>query len=150
MMWEWIMTKTTEIVRAKYKNESIKGIQRDDVVQEIMMYLFANKELAEKIYEEKSVGLLYSISKNIIFQLGSQGFKDKLEKLRYIYVQKICEQFGIEPLPKNAYKVAAIVANAEVAGFKIPDGVKKNMDGIIGIKKLLEISEFSECELIDN
>lgn len=150
-MWEWLMTKTTEIVKSKYKDENIKGLQRDDVVQEIMMYLFGNKALAEKIYAEKSVGLLYSISKSVIFGLGSEGvFKDKLEKLRYIYVQKICEQFGIEPVPENAYKVAAVVANADKVGFKIPEGVKKNMDGISSIKKLLEISKYSECELIDS
>lgn len=146
-MWEWLMTKTTEIVKSKYKDNNIRSYQRDDVIQEIMMYLFNDKPLAEKIYKEKSVGLLYRISKSVMFGLKSEGrFSNKKMYSKYMCVQRMCEKYNISPIPDNAYKVAAVIVNDD----EISDAMKTDLNGICTIKKLLEIDDAVECRLIEN
>lgn len=148
-MWEWLMQKVTEIVRMKYKDNNIRSMQRDDVIQEIMMYLFEDKTLAEKIYKEKKIGLLYCISKNVMFDLNSKDvFKSKAERSRYLYVQKICVDWDVEPVPENAYKIVAIIRHDP----NISAVSKKKVYTIAAVKELLEITEqfITECELIEN
>jgi len=146
-MWEWLMQKTTEIVNIKYRTEIILSTSRDDVVQEVMMYLFEDKELAEKIYKEKSVALLYKIVKTVLYKLESKVFfKNHTEKSRYLLVFKVCTEKGIMPIPKNAYKVAAVLQNDK----NISTVSKKKIFTIPMIENMLKLGERSsitECEL---
>ena len=147
-MWEWLMTKATEIVKSKYKDNNIRSYQRDDVIQEIMVYLFNDKPLAERIYKEKSVGLLYRISKSVMFELKSKSegrFSNKKMYSKYMCIQKICEKYNISPIPDNAYKIAAAIANDN----EISAAMKTDLNGICTIKKLLEIDDVVECRLIE-
>ena len=147
-MWEWLMSKTTEIVKLKYKDNNIRSTNQDDVVQEIMMYLFSNKQFAEKIYNEKSVGMLYRICRSMIYELKSKEvFKDHSERVRYLYILKMCSDYNIEPVAENAYKIAAVIYHSP----NISAVSKKSIYTIAAIAKLLEVgsSEITECELVE-
>ena len=64
-MWEWLNTAVRELVRL-YRISSSLG-DKDDISQEVLMYLSKDISLAEKIFEEKNKCLLYTIIKKIIF-----------------------------------------------------------------------------------
>ena len=142
-MWEWLTQKVTEIVKYKYKSETIRSTTRDDVVQETMMYLFQNKEYAEKIYETKCVGAVYRVVINTIYRL--QSADSTLDFRRYnllSLIRKKCDEYDIEPVPKNAYRIAAIIWNTT----EISDSTKMKACTISKIAELLKIDK--ECEHI--
>lgn len=147
-MWETLMQKVTVIVNTKYKDNNIKSTNRDDVVQEIMMYLFGNKQLAEQIYEKSEWGLLYRICCKVIYRLKSKEvFNDHSEYVRYKFVIKSCLDYDVEPVAENAYKIAAIIYNDP----NISAVSKKSIYTIAAIIKLLELgnSAITECEFIE-
>lgn len=147
-MWEWLMVKTNEIVRTKYNGTAIMSTAHDDVVQEVMLYLFENKKIADRIYKEKAVGLLYTICKKTIYKLQSKVvFKDHTEKVRYNLIRSICSEYEIEAVPQNAYKVVAVIQNSK----NISSASKKIIYTIPMVERLLSLgeSEIKECELID-
>ena len=109
-MWEWLAQKATELVRLRYKSETVRGMTRDDVVQEVMIYLFEHKDYAEKIYEQKCVGMIYRTVINIIYQLKAKEMNlETSDSSRLSIIYQKCEEYGIEPVPQNAYKIAAII-----------------------------------------
>lgn len=147
-MWETLMQKVTVIVKARYKDNNVKSMNRDDVVQEIMMYLFGNKQLAEQIYEKSEWGLLYRICIATIYDLQSRGvFKSKQERHQYCYILHSCDKYDIVPSAENAYKIAAIIYNDP----NISAVSKKSIYTIAAIAKLLELggSAITECEFIE-
>ena len=109
-MWEWLAQKVSELVRMRYTSETIRSTSRDDVVQEVMMYLFEHKDYAEKIYKQKSVGMVYRTVINIIYQLKAKDMNlDTSDSSRLSIIYQKCEEYNIEPIPQNAYKIAAII-----------------------------------------
>ena len=146
-MWEWLMKKTNEIIRAKY-NGSIMSTSYDDAIQEVMIYLLDNKKTAEKIYKEKAVGLLYSICKKTLYRLQSKVvFKDHTERVRYNLIRNICMENDIEVIPQNAYKVVAVIQNKK----NISETSKKVIYTIPLVERMLGLEDDSitECRLID-
>lgn len=107
-MWEWLNTAVRELVRL-YRISSSLG-DRDDISQEVLMYLNKDISLAEKIFEEKNKCLLYTIIKKIIFRESakSKGFK-KDTLTHYNRIINVCDKHGIEPSPENAYKISEII-----------------------------------------
>ena len=82
-----------------------------------------------------------------MFGLKSEGrFSNKKMYSKYMCVQRMCEKYNILPIPDNAYKVAAVIANDD----EISDAMKTDLNGICTIKKLLEIDDAVECRLIEN
>lgn len=107
-MWEWLNSTVRELVRLYRINSSLGD--KDDISQEVLMYLNNDIPLAKKIYEEENKCLLYTIIKKIIFRESakSKGFKrDTLT--HYNRIISVCEKYNIEPTPENAYRIAEII-----------------------------------------
>lgn len=107
-MWEWLIENAAELVGTLRIDPCIGD--RDDVVQETMMYLYDSPALAEKIYESKSRSLLYSIIKKVIFRENAKANGMKRDALaHYNTIKEVCTKYDIAMLPENAYKIAGIL-----------------------------------------
>ena len=139
-MWEWLAQKVTEAVNKRYTIETIRSTSRDDVVQEVMMYLFENKVYAQKIYEQKSIGMLYRTVINTLYRLkASESGMDFRRNSLLTIIQQKCEEYGVEPEPENAYKIAAILWNT----LEISEHSKAKVYSVTEIEKLLRANK--EC-----
>ena len=158
-MWEWFVQKTTEIVRMRYTTETIRSTNRDDVVQEVIMYLIENKDYAERIYEQKSVAMLYRVVMNTIYRLkANDSFLDYRQNSLLTIIHQKCDEYNIEPAPQNAYKIVAVLWNT----MNISDTTKVCVCNISKIEELLkadrecgQITEMSfndmtEAEMVKN
>lgn len=107
-MWEWLNGNAKELVGI-VKIDPFIG-DRDDIVQETMMYLLDNQELAQKIYATKSRSLLFSIMKKVIFRENAKASGLKRDALTHLNrVKEVCEQYGIEKTAENAYKISGVL-----------------------------------------
>lgn len=138
MLWEWLAKKTAEIVKRRYKDGTIKGYDRDDVTQEVLMYLFDNKEYAQKIYEQQSFSMLYQVVRAVIFRLQDKNsFLEFRERSLLAMISKICSEYGIEPVSENAYKVTAVLwQNPNFSAV-----TKKGMCSLAKVEKLMKLNE---------
>lgn len=145
-MWEWLAQKTTECVNKRYTIETIRSTSRDDVVQEVMMYLFENKAYAKRIYdgrENGSVGMLYRTVINTLYRLkASESGLDFRRNSLLTIIQQKCGEYGIEPEPENAYKIVAILWNT----LEISEHSKAKVYSVTEIEKLLRTNK--ECSQI--
>lgn len=118
-MWEWIMNELRKVVKALPLNDSIIGVEKDDIVSIVIMYLCQNTDVAKRIYENKEIGFLYTLAKKEIYnQKGKMFFENKQEFSRFQRIMAVCERHGIEPEAKNAYKISALLENG-FANFTI-------------------------------
>ena len=109
-MWEWLMNELKKIVYSLRVNRTIVAVGEDDIVMEIMLYLWQDKDLAEEIYQNKKIGLLYHMAKKEIYECKSKQFFDnKMQFSWWQRVKEVCDKYNIEMRPENAYKVAAIL-----------------------------------------
>lgn len=137
-MWEWFTKRAADIVKQKYKNGTIKGYDRDDVVQEVIMYLIDNKDYAQKIYEQQSYGMLYQVVKNVIYRLqGKTSFLEFREKSLAAMISRICSECGIEPISKNAYKVTAVLWQNP----NFSESTKKHMCPLSNVERIMKLCE---------
>lgn len=113
-MWEWLLQKS-KIVSSSY----VKNFQdREDIVQDIMVDLFEDKQMAERIYspDQPPDNLLNVIIQNKLFKYNSQSVTyDKTEYFRYIKIMNVCKQYGINPIPRNAYIIAPFVTDYDLS-----------------------------------
>lgn len=115
-MWDWIMKTTKWAVRSSQISENFK----DDIVQETMLYFLKNEKAARAVFEKKEKAYIMVIVKGIIFdQTSKSSFKDKTMLTRYNRIIRVCEQYGIEPVKENAYKIAAILKDSNYTILKI-------------------------------
>ena len=118
-MWEWIITELRKIVKILPLSNCVTGIEKDDIISIVLVYLFQNKSIAKKIYENKEIGLLYTIAKKEIYnQRGKLFFDNKQDFSRFQRIMAACEKYGIEPKVENAYKIAVVLED-EFANFTI-------------------------------
>ncbi len=107
-MWEWLNKNANELVGI-VKIDPFIG-DRDDIVQETMMYLLDNQELAHKIYATKSRSLLFNIMKKVIFRENAKAIGLKRDTLTHLNkVAEICERYKIEKIVDNAYKISGVI-----------------------------------------
>ena len=107
-MWEWLNKNANELVGI-VKIDPFIG-DRDDIVQETMMYLLDNQELAQKIYATKSRSLLFNIMKKVIFRENAKASGLKRDALTHLNkVTEICERYKIEKIVDNAYKISGVI-----------------------------------------
>lgn len=105
-MWQWILDALNKAVKPLKCNKSIK----DDLVSEAAMKLCENQELAKRIYDKKEIGLLYQMLKFELYEMNSKcGFENKVAFSRYLRIMDVCSKYKIEPIPENAYKIAALL-----------------------------------------
>lgn len=135
-MWEWLVQKVTDTVKMRYKSETIRSMTRDDVVQEVMMYLLEHKDYAEKIYEQKSVGMVYRTVINTIYALKAKVDMNlnASDSSRLSIIYQKCEEYGIEPVPENAYKIAAVIHST----MSISSANRTRAWSILNIERLLQ------------
>lgn len=118
-MWEWILSELRKVVKALPLNDCIVGIEKDDIVSLVTVSLCQNPDMAKRIYENKEIGLLYTLAKKEIYnQRGKMFFENKQEFSRFQRIMAVCEKYDIEPVPSNAYKISAILENG-FANFTI-------------------------------
>lgn len=107
-MWNWLIDNANELVKTIRIDPCIG--EKDDVVQETMMYLYDSPDLAEKIYESKSRSLLYNIIKKVIFRESAKANGMKRDALaHYNVIKEVCAKYDIAMLPENAYKIAGLL-----------------------------------------
>lgn len=111
-MWEWLMANCRHAVSAiGFNKHIITCTTEDDVIQEVMMQLFEDERLANRIYSEKNIQLLYVITKRTISTLqGRERNQSKAEYHRFRLVESVCDKYNIEPVKENAYKITALIA----------------------------------------
>lgn len=138
--WEWLSKKTSDIVRRRYKDGTIKGYDREDIVQEVLMYLMdsSNSDYADKIYEQESFAMLHQIVRTVIFRLSEKNsFLNFRERGMVAVIQKACEQYNIEQVSANAYKVAAVLQqNSEISAAS-----KKTLYSLASIERIMKLCE---------
>lgn len=109
-MWTWIMDELQKIVKALPLHKEYASIEKDDVVQNVVRMLLDNPNLAKDIYDNKKVGVLYVIARREIYDNEAEFyFENKMELSRFQRIRNVCEEYGIEPIPENAYKIFALL-----------------------------------------
>lgn len=64
------------------------------------------------MYEKKEVSFLVSLLKRKLYEVDAKRrFNNKMDYSRYQKIMSICEEYHIEPIPENAYKIAAVTKN---------------------------------------
>ena len=107
-MWQWILNSLNNAAKHLKCNRSMK----DDLVSEVTLKLCEKQELAKRIYENKEVGLLYQMLRFELYETNSKGFDNKMAFSRYLRIVEVCTKYKIDPIPDNAYKIAAILDDA--------------------------------------
>ncbi len=116
-MWSWIIKELYNACQITGINKRI-GIQADDVVQDVCMQLLQNPKYAEEIYENEKAWLLVKLVKSQIYDSESKlYFDNKMDFSRYQKIIAVCDEYGIEPIAENAYKISSIMDNSS---FGIP------------------------------
>jgi len=109
-MWEWLLAELQKAVKALPLR--VEGVDKDDIVSNVALLLFENNELATDIYKHKKSALLYKLLKREIYEVKSKRFFDnKMDMSRYQRIIDVCDEYGIEPIPENAYKIVALIDN---------------------------------------
>lgn len=109
-MWEWLLAELQKAVKALPLR--VEGVDKDDIVSNVALLLFENNELATDIYKHKKSVLLYKLLKREIYEVKSKRFFDnKMNMSRYQRIIDVCDEYGIEPIPENAYKIVALIDN---------------------------------------
>lgn len=100
----------TRAVRSIPLTKDIASIEKDDVISNVCLYLCEHQDVAKDIYEGKKASSLYQLAKFEIYELRSKMFfNNKAELSQYQRIMAVCEQYRIDPIQKNAYKIAAIL-----------------------------------------
>ena len=129
-MWEWLNTAVRELVRL-YRISSSLG-DRDDISQEVLMYLNKDISLAEKIFEEKNKCLLYTIIKKIIFRESAKSKGIKKDTLtHYNRIINVCDKHGIDPCPENAYKISEIINESNYSIIYVKSILSSRRENIV-------------------
>ena len=110
-MWKWLLEKTERIINTCFRiNRNLITLERDDIVQEVMLKLNLDSETAKKIYNEKNTKLLFTIVRSEIYEAESKSnFSNKMELSRFQRILAVCDRYGISPVPENAYKISALI-----------------------------------------
>lgn len=117
-MWEWMLQEVKIAARTAVKyqtgNIRLRNCDIDDIVSETCCHIFTTEGMAEQIYKNKNTKMIYGIVKKVVFEkkadmfFGSNG-KGKKTFSDYCIVCRVCNEYGIEPVPENAYKIQAIL-----------------------------------------
>lgn len=115
-MWEWIQQTLYKACKATKINNRMAGTaDKDDIVQNVMLYLFQNEEMAKKIYHEQNYGLLYTFVRREAYEQESIHLslpnKEQLHRLRTVL--NCCERYNIVPTSENSYKISALLDSSD-------------------------------------
>ena len=121
-MWAWILSELQRITKSLQVNRTITAVDEDDIVAEVLLYLCQNQELAQDIYKNKKIMLLYQLARAEIYnQRAKQFFKNKMELSLWQKIKDVCDKYKIEMRPENAYKISALLeessANFNISGI---------------------------------
>ncbi len=106
-MWEWIMETLNMLVKSNDINSIKAHFETDDVKSEVFVILLKDRELADKIYKKKNISYLNTLVKRVIYEMKSKyHFKNKEEFSRFQRINFVCEKYGIDMTPANAYKIS--------------------------------------------
>ena len=113
-MWEWIREELMIAMKSKKIPKEFEiGSDKEDIVQEICLELYKYPQYAEKIYEEKNTMLIYGILKRqICRKTALKFFHNVVYFTAFKYVTQCCEEFNIEAIPENAYKISVLMEYA--------------------------------------
>lgn len=128
-MWNWIFSETQKAVKALPFGKNVEyatASDKDDLVSSVITYLIENPKLAKDIYKNKKIGVLYQLARYEVFEKEREMCcaKNKWELSRYKKIAGVCEKYDIEPIPKNAYKISALLED------KAPD---YNISGVAAL-----------------
>ena len=106
-MWEWIMATLDHICQKNNVAVLSNSLEADDIKSEVCILLLKNKELAKNIYEKKDFFYLRKLVKRMIYELrAGQYFSNKEYFSRFQRIEFVCQKYGIEMSPENAYKIS--------------------------------------------
>jgi hypothetical protein len=119
-MWEWVLQTAKSAAKAALKADENKGglvkvryiCDVDDIASEVccMLMSMENQDYIKRAYESKNTSIIYGVAKRVIFKIkAEQMFKHRRDYHEYCTLRKICEEYGIEPIPENAYKIQEIL-----------------------------------------
>lgn len=115
-MWEWIQKTLYQQVKNIRVNKSLVGTaDADDIVQNVMLHLFQNESIAEEIYKEKKIALLYTLAKKDLYKQEclELNLSNKALLYRIQTILKCCEEHNIAVSPDNAYKISIILNSSD-------------------------------------
>lgn len=114
-MWNWILDELKTACRITGVSKH-SGTEAEDVISEVCLQLIANPEYAKEIYEGKKTWLLLKLVKAQIYDSKSKlSFDNRTEFSRYQKISLVCEKYGIEPIPENAYKIEAVMDSGSMS-----------------------------------
>ena len=107
-MWKWLNDTARQLVGMAQIDPFVG--ERDDIVQETLMYLYENQGLAQKIYDTQSKPLLYSVMKRVVFRESAKAYGMKRDAfMEYNRILEVCKQYDIELSAENAYKISGLL-----------------------------------------
>lgn len=120
-MWAWILSELQKAVTALPMDSAITGIDKDDIVSIVILYLCEDQKLAVEIYKNQKIGLLYQLVKCELYEQKSRMFfNNKMELTNYNRIMDVCQKYNIEAKKENAYKISALLedttANLNITG----------------------------------
>jgi hypothetical protein len=119
-MWEWLLREVQKSVKALRVNKALTNADEDEIISAVCYYLCSNQDVAKEIYEGHKIGLLYKLAREEIYEAKSKiYFDNKMDLSRYQRIKAVCEQYGIEPKPENAYKISVLMDNGS-ANITVP------------------------------
>ena len=142
--WKWFFIELKRIFRKTSVNPKCIGNDEnvEDLVQDTILILLKQPNLAEKIYEENNVNLLASIAKKQIFKSRAKlYFSNKEAFSRYQKVLKVCEMYQIEAIPENAYKISGLIENNHHLTIALVESLLTNVkQRVVDYEKEKELS----------
>lgn len=112
-MWDWLMEELQKATKALHTKKELVDVDNDDIIQNILLMLLDNQELAQDIYAKRNVGVLYTIVRRELYaeEAVALYFDNKMDLSRFQRIIEACEEYNIEPKSQNAYKVAALLGD---------------------------------------
>jgi len=137
-MWEWIIKNLNKLIKENDINSIKAHLETDDVKSEVCMVLLQDKSMAEAIYQKRNTAYLNKMIKHTIYEMKSRHhFKNKVEFSRFQRIQLVCEKYGIDMIPANAYKISHIMEH---------DNYSTEEFSIVHIIKILK--EYKEDDIL--
>ena len=139
-MWEWITATLDDVCRKSDTAVLSSSLETDDIKSEVCMVLLKDKELAKNIYERKDAAYLRKLVKRTVYELrAGMYFDNKQYFSRFQRIEFVCQKYGIEMLPENAYKISHMMEHENYC---------KEEFSIYHISKLLKEKKESETLLV--
>lgn len=112
-MWEWLYQECNKLMKQYNMPKEVK----DDIIQELLVNLFDNPDIAENIYikrQAEGISILKGQIKCAILLHNAPTYFDNFrDYASYRRVLSVCQKYHINPTADNAYKIAPLMERTD-------------------------------------